>query len=160
MKETRLIDDERITTFGRLLETHALLARRLDDDLQKAVGMPLLWYGVLLLIGRSPNGPLPMRELLSATAFTTGGVTRLVDRMEQAGYVRRRPCPYDRRVTYVEMTDRGHEALERATPVHLQGIQAQMLDPLQPGEVAQLEAILDKIRAAQGGQSAPGAGSG
>src|SRR5689334_20680662 len=119
MDERRRIDDERITFFGRLVEAHALLWHRLDREMVEAVSLPLLWYGVLLHIGRSPGGVRPMGELVNATAFTSGGVTRLVDRMEQAGLVERRPCPSDRRVHYVGLTERGWEMLERATEVHL-----------------------------------------
>lgn len=150
MDGKRLIDDERITALGRLLEATAVLTRRLDGELEDALGLPLIWYGVLLLLGRSPDGQRPMHDLAGATAFTTGGVTRLVDRMESAGHVRRRPCPHDRRVTYVGLTDQGRDLLERATEVHLRGIQAHLLDALRPDEVAQLSAILDKIRAANG----------
>jgi DNA-binding MarR family transcriptional regulator len=145
MKEERLIDDSRITTFGRLVEAHARLSRLLNDELEEALGLPLLWYGVLLLVGRSPGGMRPIGELITATAFTSGGVTRLVDRMERAGLVKRHPCRSDRRVQYVALTDAGWEMLERATEVHLRGIQQHLIDALQPCEVATLEAILAKL---------------
>ena len=107
MNDERSIDDPRITSFGRLVEAHAVLWQVLDQELEAGVGVPLIWYGVLLHIGRSPGGVRPISELIAATAFTSGGVTRLVDRMERAGYVQRRPCPSDRRVVYVGLTDRG-----------------------------------------------------
>ena len=100
---------------------------------------------MLLLVGRSPGGMRPIGELISATAFTSGGVTRLVDRMERAGLVERRPCPTDRRVQYVGLTDAGRDMLERATEVHLRGIQEHMIGVLDPREVAQLDAILAKL---------------
>ncbi len=150
MDEQRPIDDARITTFGRLVEAYALLTKRLDDQLDAAVGVPLLWYGVLLHLGRSPGGFRPMGELVEATAFTSGGVTRLVDRMEGAGYVERRPCPNDRRVTYVGLTRRGRDLLERATLAHIRGIQEHLVDALDREEVAQLDTILAKlVRAAE-----------
>ncbi len=145
MEEQRLIDDERITTFGRLVEAHAKLTHLLNEELEAAVGLPLLWYGVLLHVGRSPEGYRPMSELVNATAFTSGGVTRLVDRMERAGYVERRPCPTDRRVQYVGLTDRGRAMLERATEVHLRGIQEHVMDVLEAEEVAELDATLAKL---------------
>jgi len=150
MDEQRLIGDDRITTFGRLVEAYALLTKTLDDELDAEVGVPLLWYGVLLHLGRSPGGFRPMGELVSATAFTSGGVTRLVDRMEAAGYVERRPCPNDRRVTYVGLTERGRDMLGRATLVHVRGIQQHLVDALDREEVARLDAILARlVRAAE-----------
>jgi DNA-binding MarR family transcriptional regulator len=145
-----LIDDGRITTFGRLVEAHALLWHRLDRELQEAMGLSLLWYGVLLHLGRSPGGFRPMGELIGATAFTSGGVTRLVDRMEQSGLVERRPCPGDRRVHYVGLTARGWETLERATQLHLRGIQVHLIDTLSPEDAAQLDAILGRFLATAG----------
>lgn len=145
MDETSIIGDPRITLFGRLVEAYASLRQQLDDEMQQEVGLPLLWYGVLLHIGRSPEGVRPMSELTEATAFTSGGVTRLVDRMEAAGYVERRPCPTDRRVQYVGLTDRGREMLERGSKVHIRGIQEHMLDRLGPGEVEELDRLLYKL---------------
>lgn len=145
VNETRLIDDSRITTFGRLVEAHAGLSRLLNDELEEALGLPLLWYGVLLMVGRSPGGVQPIGELITATTFTSGGVTRLVDRMERAGLVERRPCPSDRRVQYVSLTDAGREMLERATEVHLRGIQQHLVDALEPCEVEELDRILAKL---------------
>jgi DNA-binding MarR family transcriptional regulator len=87
----------------------------------------------------------PIGELIHATAFTSGGVTRLVDRMAGAGLVERRPCPSDRRVQYVGLTRAGHELLDRATEVHVRGIQEYMLDRLEPDEAACLDAALAKL---------------
>ena len=139
------IEDSRITTFGRLFEAHARLTHLLGNELEAELGLPLPWYGVLLHVGRSPHGVRPMGELVNATAFTSGGVTRLVDRMERAGLVERRPCPSDRRVQYVGLTDAGRDMLERATAVHLRGIQQHMMNRLEPREVADLDATLAKL---------------
>lgn len=145
MGKRTVLDDARIMTFGRLVEASALLTRALDDELEAAVGIPLLWYGVLLHLGRSPGGFRPISELVAATAFTSGGVTRLVDRIEQAGYVERRACASDRRVTYVGLTERGHELLEQASAVHARGIQEHLVDVLDAAELAQLDAILAAV---------------
>ena len=138
------IDDPRITAFGHLFEAHAKLAHSLDAELVAAFGLPLLQYGVLLHLGRA-GGQRPMGELAAATAFTSGGVTRLVDRMERAGLVERRPCPTDRRVHYVALTDAGLAMLERATAVHLEGLQRHMIGVFAPDEVTRLDAILAKL---------------
>lgn len=139
------LDDNRITTYGRLFEAHARLQHLLGKELEEAVGIPLAWYGVLLHVGRSPAGMRPMNELVNATAFTSGGVTRLVDRMEQAGMVERRPCATDRRVQYVALTPAGWDMLRRATEIHLQGIERHMVSRLEPEEVRQLDHLLARL---------------
>jgi DNA-binding MarR family transcriptional regulator len=145
MDDRRTIDDCRITSFGHLFEAHARLTHLLASELEEAVGLPLPWYGVLLLLGRSPEGMRPIGELISATAFTSGGVTRLVDRMVHAGYVERVPCPTDRRVQFVALTAAGREMLQRATEVHLDGIQRHMIARLRPDEVAVLDDLLRRL---------------
>ena len=145
MDELEIIWDPRITIFGRLVESHASLTHVLDAELREEVGLPLLWYGVLLHLGRSPGGYRPMNELVNATAFTSGGVTRLVDRMERAGYVERRPCPTDRRVLFAGLTEAGRDMLARATEIHLRGIQRHMIDALDAEEVSALDLILSKL---------------
>jgi DNA-binding MarR family transcriptional regulator len=147
METQTRIDDCRITTFGRLFETHAMLTHILEKELEAEMGLSMASYGVLLHVGRSPHGVRPMHELVNATAFTSGGVTRLVDRMQQQGLVERRPCPADRRVQYVALTETGREMLERATEIHLRGIQDHLISRLEPEEVAQLDAILAKLLA-------------
>ncbi len=145
MDEPRQIDDPRITFFGRLFEAYAKLTHLLQAELEAEIGIPLSWYGVLLLVGRSPAGVRPIGELISATAFTSGGVTRLIDRMERAGYVERRPCSSDRRVQFVGLTDVGRALLARATQVHLRGIQEHMIAKLQPSEVVVMDRLLAKL---------------
>jgi len=145
METHTTLDDARITTFGRLVEAYAFLTKTLDDEMEAAVGIPLLWYGVLLHLGRSPNGIRPISELIAATAFTGGGVTRLVDRIEQAGYVERRACPNDRRVTFVGLTERGWELLERASAVHVRGIQEHLVNMVGAADLERLDAILAKV---------------
>ena len=145
MGDEKPIDDARITLFGHLVETCALLTHELDRELMAETDLPLVWYGVLLHLGRVPGGQRPMSELVNATAFTSGGVTRLVDRMEQAGLVERRPCPHDRRVTYVGLTQSGREALAVATLVHVRGIQARVVDALAVDELLQFDRSLKVV---------------
>jgi MarR family 2-MHQ and catechol resistance regulon transcriptional repressor len=142
------LPDPRLASFNRLVEACALLEQRLGQEMEASLGLPLRWYSVLLYLGRVAGGLCPTSELIAATAFTSGGVTRLVDRMEQAGYVERRPCPRDKRVTYVGLTEEGRALLARATSVHLDGIQRHLMDVLGLDNVLLLDALLTKLAAA------------
>lgn len=57
------------------------------------------------------DGPLTQRQLGERLSFTSGAITMLVDRLEEAGWVRRRPHPSDRRYVLVELTS---EAIGRS----------------------------------------------
>jgi MarR family transcriptional regulator, 2-MHQ and catechol-resistance regulon repressor len=141
-----LIGDERITLMGLLLETHAKLTRVLSAELEHSCGLPLTWFDVLIRLGRSPEQRLRMSQLAAQVSLTTGGVTRLVDRIAEAGYVERQSCPSDRRSTYVALTAAGTEKLHEATTAHLEDLERHLLEPLDADERLALAATLRKLR--------------
>ena len=117
-----VLDDPAITTMGMLVEAHARLTGALGAELQQATGLPLAWFEVLLRLGRSPDQRLRMSELARQMPLSTSGLTRLIDRVEAAGLVRREACPSDRRGQLAVLTDEGEAALGRALPVHVEGL--------------------------------------
>src|ERR1700722_141411 len=92
-----LANDERITLMGLLVEAHARLTRVLGAELEAACGLPLSWYDAMVRLRRTPEGFLTMTRLGAEVSLTSGGITRLVDRLVEAGYVERQNCPTDRR---------------------------------------------------------------
>lgn len=139
-------DDALITTFGRLVEVQGRLERRLGGDLEARCGLPHAWFEVLVRLSRSEAGQLTMGALAEEVVLTTGGVTRLVDRMEAAGLVERRPCSTDRRVSYAAMTDAGRAKLDDAGQVHAANLRA-VFDGFSGAELATLDSLLDRLRA-------------
>jgi MarR family 2-MHQ and catechol resistance regulon transcriptional repressor len=139
------LDDPLISTFGRLVEVYSRLEQDLGRELESRAGLPLTWFEVLLRLSRSPGGQLTMGALSGQLALTSGGMTRLVDRVSAAGYVERRPCPSDRRVQFAAITDAGRQILQDAAEVHAASLR-RALAPLQPHELASLDALLDRIR--------------
>ncbi|MEW1693420.1 MarR family winged helix-turn-helix transcriptional regulator [Streptomyces sp. NPDC091265] len=141
------IDDPLITTFGRLLEASSKLERRLGGALQAETGLPHVWFEVLVRLARSEGGRLTMGALAEDIALTSGGVTRLIDRIGAAGYVERRPSPDDRRVTHAVITGQGRDVLERAASVHAGNLRA-VFAGFDGPELASLDALLDRLREA------------
>lgn len=142
------LDDPRVTTFGLLVEAHARLQRLLGASLEERCDLPLVWFEVLLRVARSRGQRLAMGRLAEQIALTSGGVTRLVDRLQDAGLVRRQACPTDRRVTYVALTPAGRTRLEEALKVHAADVDRHLTSRLSPEELAALTKILDRLRAA------------
>ncbi len=138
-------DDALITTFGRLVEVQSRLERRLGADLEARCNLPHAWFEVLLRLGRSPDDRLTMGSLAEQVSLTSGGVTRLVDRMQAAGYVERVPCPTDRRVAYAALTAAGREKLDEAAPVVAAGLRAAFAD-VGDDERERLDVLLDRLR--------------
>lgn len=138
--------DERITLMGLLLESHARLTRVLGAELEAACGLPLTWYDVMIRLGRSTEGHLTMSQLAGEVSLTSGGITRLVDRMVAAGYVERSGCPTDRRSVYVALTPEGSRKLGEATVEHLRGLDRHLLGPLDETDRQALATALRKLR--------------
>ena len=139
-------DDALITTFGRLVEVQGRLERRLGADLESRFGIPHAWFEVLVRLSRSEEGQLTMSALAEQVTLTTGGVTRLVDRMEAAGLIERRPCRTDRRVSYAAITDAGRAKLEEASEAHAANLRT-VFDGFSAKELATLDTLLDRMRA-------------
>jgi DNA-binding MarR family transcriptional regulator len=116
-------DTKRMRAWQSLLIAHSALVSQLDHELQATLGIPLQWYEVLLRLYRAPGNRMRMQELTQSMFFTPSGVTRLVDRLVQAGLVKREQCPTDKRGFFATLTPKGVEAFREAGPLHLKGIQ-------------------------------------
>jgi DNA-binding MarR family transcriptional regulator len=137
--------DERITLMGLLIEAHARMTRTLSAELEASVGIPLGWYDVLIRLGRAEDGHLTMSQLASEILFTSGGVTRLVDRMAEAGYVERQSCPSDRRSVHVALTPAGRRMLDGATAELIRGVERHLMAPLDESDRTALATALRKL---------------
>lgn len=142
-------DDPRITAFGMLLEAHAAVITQVNRDLEASAGVPISWFEVLLRLARSPQHALRMTELARQVGLSTSGLTRLIDRIEDAGYVRREACPSDRRGANAVLTDTGQDLLRTAVPRHLESLESRVAGPLGK-DLATLEDLLRTLRDSNG----------
>src|SRR5687768_14139170 len=140
-------DDALVTTFGRLVEAHAGLGKRLGRSLEQEAGVSHAWFEVLLRISRADGARISMGALAQQVVLTSGGVTKLVDRMVDAGLVARVPCPTDRRVAFAALTPSGEEALRRAMAVHARNLR-QVFAGFSERELRTFDTLLDRLRAA------------
>jgi DNA-binding MarR family transcriptional regulator len=85
---------------------------------------------VLLILGRAGEPGLSMSAIGRAQVLTTGGVTRLVDRMAAAGLVERTDDPGDRRGRLVRLTPLGDETAVRAARLHRENLRRYLAEPL------------------------------
>ena len=146
-------DDERITAFGMLLEAHAALTSSVNRELEATAGMPITWFELLIRLARSPGQRLRMSELAGQVGLSHSGLTRLVDRVIEAGLVRREACPEDRRGAFAVLAPAGGRALDAALEDHLASIDRHLVSPLGPGGLATLTALLRAVRDASGARA-------
>lgn len=141
-------DAARMAAWRALLEAHAAVTDLLERELEQERGLPLSIFEVLLELAEAPGGRMRMRKLAQSVLLSKSGLSRLVDRMEEAELVRRERCPSDRRGAYAVLTDEGRAVLRRAAPVHLRGIQEHFARHLADDEVQALIDALGKVNAA------------
>jgi DNA-binding MarR family transcriptional regulator len=137
--------DESLRAWRLFLQAHGRLLEVLESDLRAEVGLPLTWYEVLLFLSRAPGGRLRMTDLAASVLVSKSGLTRIVDRMKEAGLIERAICPSDRRGVFVVITGRGKERLRAAAPVHLKGVHDHFLAHLTAAEARAVESALAKV---------------
>ncbi|MFM9587981.1 MarR family winged helix-turn-helix transcriptional regulator [Streptomyces scabiei] len=123
-------DHELVLAFGRLQGAANRLEYILGRALEVECGVSHLMFEVLLILGRAGEPGLSMRAIAQEQVLTSGGATRLVDRMEAAGLVTRQESPTDRRGKLVRLTALGEETTVRAARVHVENIKEHFLGPL------------------------------
>lgn len=129
-----------------LLNAHAALLERVEDALSAAGLPPLSWYDVLWPLYRAPERTLRAGELAaSVVTISRSGLTRLVDRIEAAGLLRRRPSADDRRGTEIVLTKKGAAMLRRMWPVYAAEIEHSFVDVLDTEEAAALRDSLVRV---------------
>ena len=138
-------DQSLITTFGRLIEASSALTQQLGRSLEHHAGIPHTWFEVLLRISRSEGGQISMGALAQQVALTTGGITRLIDRMIAAGLVTRVPCPSDRRVFFAALTAEGRAKLTEAATGHADNLR-HVFAGFTAQELRTLDSLLDRLR--------------
>ena len=89
-----------------------------------------------------------MGALAQQVALTTGGITRLLDRMIAAGLVERVPCPTDRRVYFAALTEQGRAKLEEAATVHAANLRHAFAG-FTADDLRTFDDLLDRLRTAR-----------
>jgi DNA-binding MarR family transcriptional regulator len=127
------------------LRAHARVIHALDAELAAECDLPLGSYEVLLHLNDAPARRLRMTELADRVLLSRSGLTRLVDRLEREGLIRRESCPTDARGTNAVLTDEGRARLKAAAPVHLRGVREHVIGMLAEDEVATLAELLGRL---------------
>lgn len=126
------------------LEAHAAIAAQLGAELQEQRAMSLGWYEVLLRLSEA-GGRMRMQELAAVLIVNKSSLTRQVDRLEEKGFVLRERAAQDGRGQYAVLTSKGRDALRRAGPVHLRGIQRHFAAHLTDSDVVALARAFAKL---------------
>lgn len=139
-----------------ILQGHAALVERIGREVSASGGVSLDSYDVMLALFNAPGGRLKMGELACHVVLSRSGLTRLMDRMEAAGWVARELAAGDRRSFEAFLTPQGQSAFQATWPLYARAI-AGALAPLSENEAGQLADLLDRVRAGEKSGACPNA---
>ncbi|WP_371407831.1 MarR family transcriptional regulator [Kribbella sp. NBC_00662] len=145
--DARWLEQDELATWMSLAALMFKLPGVLDYQLQRDSGLSHFEYLVLAGLSESPGRSRRMSDL---AGFANGSLSRLshvVKRLEQRGFVERRPAEDDGRITVATITDSGYEVLVAAAPGHVATVRDYVIDVLTPEQLAQLKDIADTILA-------------
>lgn len=149
------LDRTQLRTWRTFITTHATVIDLIERELAEARQLPLSSYDVLLALVEAPNRRLRMHELAQAVVLSRSGLTRLVDRLEQEGLLRRDRTGSDRRAIYAVLTLKGFRAFRHAWPIYAQGIVKYFVQHLTEQEMSTLSQMLGRVLAAAHESSSP-----
>jgi DNA-binding MarR family transcriptional regulator len=141
--------EEGVAAWAALLRTHAAVVRDLERDLDRAQGLPLTWYDVLLELNSAEDRRLRMQELGERAVLSRSRISRIVDELARGGLVVREPDPTDRRGSWAVLTEAGRARLRGAAPTYLDGIARHFADHLTAQERSAIVTGLERVIAAR-----------
>jgi DNA-binding MarR family transcriptional regulator len=135
---------EQLAAWRAVIGAQSRVVRRVERALAEAGLPPLAWYDVLYALYEAPGRRLRIRELADAVVLSPTGMSRLVDRIEAAGCLRREPVPGDRRGAYAVLTEEGRALLRRMWKVYAAGIAEHFAEPV-GRDAARLRPPLERV---------------
>lgn len=148
MAEPKWLDQQEARTWESLLCMMRAVDQALDTQLQRDSQLSHSSYGILVALSRQEGETVRMGTLAQALGWSQSRLSHAVARMEEAGWVRRIPCPTDKRSNLAQLTEAGQQKLVEAAPGHVAAVRHLVIDALQVEELQALtrigESVLDR----------------
>lgn len=138
-------NDAVIRAWARLIRAQRVALSEVEAALKRQELPPLAWYDALLELERAGEAGMRPFALERELLLPQYGLSRLLERIEQAGYVQRRPCDEDGRGQVVVITAAGIAMRRRMWPVYAAAVQEAVGDHLTNREARQLADLLGKL---------------
>ena len=139
------IPETHLAAWRAVLNAHTSIVAHAEDALATAELPPLAWYDVLWAIRRAPARRIRMAELAASLTISRGGLTKLADRLENAGLIRREPADDDGRGLYAVLTAEGNTLLRRMWPVYSRALRETFVSTITKDEAAVIAAALGRV---------------
>lgn len=145
MTEPRWLNPDERRAWLALLSINTMLPAALDNHLHAAGKVSLFDYNVMAMLSEAEGRFLPMSALAGRTSASLSRLSHVVTKLENRGWVERRPHPGDARVTTAHLTEEGMARLVDLAPGHVESVRNKFLDALTQEDVADLARIGEKI---------------
>lgn len=139
------LKSETLGAWRGLLFAQAKVLSALEADMMDQHDLATSWFDVLGRLNQAPEKRLRMHELEESVLFTRSGMTRLADRIEEAGLIRRERSAEDRRGVYLVITQAGIDKIDEVWPDHVASIQKHFGQYLDGQDVESLRGVTEKI---------------
>ncbi|MBL1278306.1 MAG: MarR family transcriptional regulator [Ectothiorhodospiraceae bacterium] len=140
-----VLSENAITAWARFLRSSQSLLNRVEIELKANKLPPLSWYDALLELREHRTDGLRPFELQKSMLLTQYNMSRLIDRMENEGYVERLHCREDKRGHVIHITKSGRSLLKKMWPIYKSVITTQFASKLDQDEINKLAQISLKI---------------
>ena len=134
-----------VRAWARLMKAQHMALAAIEQALKKADLPPLAWYDALLELERAGEDGLRPFELEREMLLAQYNLSRLVDRIEKAGYIERRTCEDDGRGQVIVITSEGKNIRRRMWPAYARAIQSSIGDRISETQAESLDAILGAL---------------
>jgi len=141
----RWLDRDEQDVWRSFLTATRLFFDQVERQLQQDSGLPHAYYEILVRLSEAPDRTLRMSQLASTSLSSRSRISHAVARLEESGWVRRRPAPDDRRGALAQLTDEGMACLAGAAPGHVETVRTYLFDPLTPQQLAALRDATDAM---------------
>ncbi len=145
--DTRTGQTDFYPLFSALTRLETELWDAVDARLRQECGLPLGRFEAMVVV--SSLGTCRVFDIASALAITVGGASKLVDRVEAAGYCSRKMNPGDRRSSLLDLTEEGKAVVARGRAVIEAELARWFTPALSPQETTTLLDLLARLRSAQ-----------
>ena len=138
-----LTPNEMVAWRKYIIASRQLLAA-LDADL-KEHDLTLPDYEILALLSDAPDRQMRMSELAKIALLSRSRLSHRMKVMEKAGWLKREPCPVDKRGYFAVMTPKGWKAIVAAAPDHVESVRARFIDHLSKADQEAIAQIFERI---------------
>jgi len=134
-----------VTAWIRLVRAQQTVLLKVERALRDAGLPPYTWYDALWELDQASDAGLRPGEIQRQMLIAQSNISRLIDRLEEAGCVARRSCDDDARAQIVVITEKGRALRKRMWPVYATSINGTIGAAISDREAISLGFVLDKV---------------